>query len=522
MSKEIGIDLGTTNTVVSYVDRKGRLRSLRYKNNKIIPSAVFFISKNEYIIGDEARKRFDIYPGAGVINFKPKIGEAEKLEITAENGETFKYRAKKVACDFLNTIINEIEKRLIKEFGPEEGCIGDVVITVPAKFNDAEKEATRKAALRAGFERVKLATEPTAAAVAHEEDSGEGGSTVLVYDFGGGTFDVSVIRNDRGKFVEVVTGGNKKLGGNVLTDRIAEYLFKIIEDDYGIIFPFEKDEFDEDLCEISRKDYMLNRNSVFEAANEVKEELSDSDSYETAVNLILPGEESVTWMFKLTRERMEKLIYNEIKTTADITEKLVQEAREKGVEKIDRFVLAGGSSQIPLVQKLLRDRFADESICVADDVSTLISRGAALLAGRELENVTESVTSVQYGVTVTDGDNYRIFKTIIPENVKLPYSAKDSFKLQRDGQTSVEIPYFERDIKNYPNAVRADEDGISEIDTIVISKLPEGLKTEDTSIEVEFTVQKDGTMDVHVEILDGSGNKIKNVEVVCEKRGNLE
>ena len=250
MGKEIGIDLGTTNTVVSYVNKKGRLRCLRYENKNIIPSVVYFMSEKEFIIGEKAKKRYVSNPEAGIASFKSHLAEKEKIEVIAENGDKFKYRAKKVASNFLNQVINRIEEQLLKEFGPEEGCIGNVVITVPAKFNDAEKEATKWAAKNAGFENVKLATEPTAAAIAHRQESGQEGNSILVYDFGGGTFDVSVIHEERGRFVEIATGGDKHLGGNKLTDILAKYFFRIIEDDYGIELPFDEEEFDEEYCEM--------------------------------------------------------------------------------------------------------------------------------------------------------------------------------------------------------------------------------------------------------------------------------
>ena len=200
----------------------------------------------------------------------------------------------------------------MKEFGPEEGCIGNVVITVPAKFNDAEKEATKWAAKNAGFENVKLATEPTAAAIAHRQESGQEGKSILVYDFGGGTFDVSVIHEERGRFVEIATGGDKHLGGNKLTDILAKYFFQIIEDDYGIELPFDEEEFDEEYCEMSKSDYNKNRAAILEEADKTKEELSEEMEYEASINLILPGEENAIWSCRIGRKKFHSLIQDEI------------------------------------------------------------------------------------------------------------------------------------------------------------------------------------------------------------------
>ncbi len=522
MGKEIGIDLGTTNTVVSYVNKKGRLRCLRYENKNIIPSVVYFMSEKEFIIGEKAKKRYVSNPEAGIASFKSHLAEKEKIEVIAENGDKFKYRAKKVASNFLNQVINRIEEQLLKEFGPEEGCIGNVVITVPAKFNDAEKEATKWAAKNAGFENVKLATEPTAAAIAHRQESGQEGNSILVYDFGGGTFDVSVIHEERGRFVEIATGGDKHLGGNKLTDILAKYFFRIIEDDYGIELPFDEEEFDEEYCEMSKSDYNKNRAAVLEEADKTKEELSEEMEYEASINLILPGEENAIWNCRIGRKKFHSLIQDEIQQTIEITRRVVQEAKEAGIEQIDKIVLAGGSSQIPLVKELMEQNFGESNPIFADDISTLISRGAALLAKEELNDVTEPMTNIQYGVAASEGVAYRMFKVIIPEGKKLPCSGKAYFYLNKDGQERIEIPYFERDIKNYPNAVRTDDDGIVEIDTIEISNLPKGLRKDEVKIGVAFTIQLDGTLNIQVEVLDKDGKEITNLDTKCEKLSNLE
>lgn len=522
MGKEIGIDLGTTNTVVSYVNKKGRLRPLKYEGKNIIPSVVYFLTSNEFIIGEKAKKKYILNPQAGVKNFKSHIGEKSKFEITAENGEVFKYKSKKVASIFLNRIIANIESQLIKEFGPEEGCIGNVVITVPAKFNDSEKEATKWAARNAGFEDVKLATEPTAAAIAHKQESGQEGKTILVYDFGGGTFDVSVIQENQKKFVEIATGGDKKLGGNKLTEKLAEYFFKLIEEEYGIELPYDEEEFDEDYCGISKADYQWNKIAITEEANKVKENLSDEDECETFINLKLPDKKTATWEYIISKEKFNTFIRKDIEKTIDITKNVVNEAYQRDIECIDKVVLAGGSSQISLVKELMKENFSRNNPVYADDISTLISRGASLLAKEELNNVTEPITNIQYGVAPSDGTSYRLFKTIISENQKLPCSGKEYFYLNKDGQDRIEIPYFERDIKNYPNAVRTDDDGITEIDTIIISNLPKGLKKDQVKIGVEFTIALDGTLGIQIDVIDVYGKSIQNLEVICEKSSNLE
>lgn len=311
------------------------------------------------------------------------------------------------------------------------------------------------------------------------------------------------------------------MGGNKLTGMLAEYFFKLIEDEYGIELPYDEEEFDEDYCGISRVDYLVNRRAIIEEADNVKENLSDEDTCEASISLKLPSVKG-PWQYSINRERFNDFIRSDIERTIEITKGVVEEARQKRIEAIDKIVLAGGSSQLPLVKEQMEKNFGGNNPVFADDISTLISRGAAILAKEELDDVTEPITNIQYGVAPTDGTSYRVFKTLIPENQKLPCSGKEYFYLNKDGQNRIEIPYFERDIKNYPHAVRTDDDGITEIDTIIISNLPEGLKKEQVKIGVEFTLKRDGTLEIQIDVIDAQGNSIRNLEVVCEKSSNLE
>lgn len=523
MGKEIGIDFGTTNTVISYVNKRGLMRSLKYENEDIIPSAIYFRSQADCIIGDQARKMCRCAPDSGVVNFKPIIGSRERVKITAENGETFRYSMQKVAERYLQKLIEGIERRLIKEFGPE-GCIGDVVLTVPAKFNAVEKSAVKKAAKAAGFGVVKVAAEPTAAAFAYQQEMEQKDETIMVYDFGGGTFDVSVIQSKGGRFSEIASDGDKGLGGNTITALLARHFFALISEEYGIELPFDPDDFDPDELGISEADYLKDRFAVFEEANQVKEALSDEPETEAQIVLTLPGHggaETVTWISTVGREAFEAIIRRTVQRTIDITRRVMREVCDKENISIDTIVLAGGSSRIPLVREMMGE-LIDRQQVYSEDIYTLISRGAAYLAQQELDDVTESVTNIQYGVAVSTGAVFKTFKTIIPEGQKLPCTGKHSFRLNKDGQTSVKIPYYERDIKNHPQSVRSDDDGITEIDTLVISNLPAGLKKDDVQIEVSFTLQKEGTLEIHAEVLDRAGMQITSAGIVCEKASNLE
>lgn len=530
MGKEIGIDFGTTNTVVSYFNKKGKLRQLKYKGDEIIPSAIYFYSKNEYVIGSLAKRLiiFDNQKQAGVLNFKPKIGEKEKIIVIAENGDTFSIRPREVARLFLNEIVHGIEEKLIKEFGPIEGCIDKTVITVPAKFNSTDKAAIKKAAKDAGFKTAKLVAEPTAAAVACQEDMGldEGDiqdKAILVYDFGGGTFDVSIIRKEGNKFQEIATNGDKNLGGNTLTDRLAEELLNRINDEYGMELPFSEDEFDESYYTMPLIHYRQNMLAIWQAADVIKEELSESAEARKVCNIWLDDGTSAMYEAEFSRNELERYISRDVQRTIDITIRTIEEAREMGVENISPIVLAGGSSNIPFVKKSLEDKLVKDEIIYGDDVSTLISRGATILAECDLaDELHDGKTNVQTGIAVTSGVQYGKFQAIIPENEPLPCSKTRRFKLMHDRQQRLEIHLYECDVKNFPKAVRIDDNGITLIDTLIIDDLPAGLQKDNTVIDVEITIQKDDTLAAVATVKDGTGNTIQSGSVSVKKESDLE
>ncbi len=525
MGKEIGIDLGTTNTVVSYVNKAGKLRQLRYNaQEKIIPSAIYFVSESEYFIGKRARKFKNIKPEAYIANFKTKIGSSERYEIIPQEGKPFRKRAKDIAQLFLNKIIVDLQNELIKEFGSIEGTISRAVITVPANFSSTEKSNTKSAARAAGFDDIKLTAEPTAAAVAYENSQGddESESVILVYDFGGGTFDVSIIRKKGGAFEEITTGGDKHLGGNKLTNTLAKEILSRINDDYGLNYPFEEDDFDADECEISLYEYRKIIESVWDATNTIKEELSDEDEVSGLVNIYFPDGKNKPIEVEFSREELENYIRDEIEKTVDITLQTIQRAKdEKNIERIDQIVLAGGSSNIPLVKQILEERLSDQNVVFCDDVSTLISRGAAILAKRH-EPISKTVTTVEMGIVATEGVQFGKFQVIIPADEPLPCVRKRTFYLPQDNMEKFEIKYYERDIKNFPDAIFSRDPGIEEIDSIMIDNLPPNLKASDVQVEVTFTAQIDGSLDIGVELKDKGGNNIHGATITFLKKSDLE
>lgn len=517
MGQAIGIDLGTTTTIVTYKNRKGKWKQLRIHGDSAIPSVLYFRKRGDedYCIGREALQLQAQNPHAAVAEFKRHLGDRDYLyEVTAEDGTTFSLRPRKAAILFLQKVLDEAENTLLREFAGD-GTVEDAVLTVPAKFNLAQKKETRIAASDSGLADVKLTAEPTAAAVAAAEEGDlPDGESVLVYDFGGGTFDVSVIQRQKGAFHEVATNGLAKLGGSDLTRHLMEQLAFQAEADYGVTIPVEDgDENAPDENEMSLLDWKRNLQYLREAAEQTKIALSDPDNDPCPVTcqLMIRGQLEIL-QTTVTRAEFENAIRKEIERTMDITRATIQEAHERGIDHIDRFVLAGGSSSIPLIHEMIESELQQQECSDSDEAKTLISKGAAMLAN-EAELSTDAITNVQYGVVSAEGMMLQKFQPIIRENEPLPCSGTKTFYLARDGQQALDIEYYERDIKNSPRAMDL-------IETIHIGNLPEGLKKADTQIDVTFTVLLDGVnIDVHVQ--DAAGNEIQTKNLKIEKGSDL-
>lgn len=529
MGKEIGIDFGTSNTVVSYHNKDGYLRQLKYKGDDVIPSVVYYLSRDECIIGKHAKKMMESKKnGAGVANFKSTLGDNDfKHEIIAENGDTFFLRSREVAKDFLNELAKGIEEKLLKEFGPVDGCLERAVITVPATFDPEEKKATKRAAREAlslNIGDVRLAGEPTAAAIAYEDDVGLDGpeDVLMVYDFGGGTFDVSIIqKGEQGAFREITTNGDPELGGNRLTQRLTEELLERVNDAYGMNMPWDKDEFSEELSGISFVDYQKNMDAIRLAANVIKEDLSSEEEVRELINIIIPGGKSVDYEAVVDRTDLEGCIAEEIQRTVDIAQNVISEAKAEGVEGINRIILAGGSSNIPMVKNLLEETLDEQDIVFCDNVDTLISRGAAVLADK-WDLATPSKTNAQLGVVANEGVAFAKFQPIIMENMDLPVSGKSQFSLDKSGLKELVISLYKRDIKNFPAASRPGDDGIKEMGRLVIRDLPDNLKSSDTKIEIEVTVEADGGLAVAAELLGTDGRSLGRGQMKVAMESDVE
>ncbi|MBR0283573.1 MAG: Hsp70 family protein [Oscillibacter sp.] len=531
MGKELGIDFGTTTTEVSYIDKKGRSRSMRLQGGRaVIPTVLYFNSEDDYIIGQSAAVKGAENPEACVRNFKLDLtNSTKKYRVKAENGDKFSIKPIQAAQFFLNQLIQIVQPKLLREFGETGGTIDRAVITVPAQFDPMEKAAVKdaieKAAKQAGFSQIKVAAEPTAAAVAYQEENGEDGKTILVYDFGGGTFDVSVIRRKDDLYRELETDGDKRLGGNRLTEKIAAVLWEKCLRETDKDYPFDAEEAEgysaEDAEEygLSRARFMLNRTEIFRAAEDMKLDFTESEVSSQTVNFFT-DDESDPRMMELHMDEAEfyRIVKADVKKTVDLTRRVLEEMKRRGdADAVDEVVLAGGSSQIRLIQDLLKEYDDLRNLVTASaDASTLIARGAALLASKELK--TEEKTRFEIGTRIVKGKSLNAFEPLIPVGQSLPCSGSRLYYPAREGQREIAIEYYEKDVKNYPDAKRIDDEGINLVDELTVSGLPD---VPNLAVRVTFRIDADGTPSIEAEVVDKEETVVGSGQLLINRKGNL-
>lgn len=510
MGKAIGIDLGTTNTIISYYDKKGKIKQFKDKGEIVIPSAIYLVDKSTILIGENALRRGEINPEHLITNFKYDIGDRKAKEYIAESGERIRLNALQVAERVIVEVLKKVTTKIMKEFPGED--IEEAVITVPAKFNPIQKENTKKAALNAGLQEVKLALESTAAAIAYIDEEGieRVKSKVMVYDFGGGTFDVSIIEKTGTGFREVTTPeGDRNLGGNLITKRIADYIFDEVENEIGLEMPKDREDFDSDDYDFDfpMEIYIKNYNAIYSLAERIKKEFSDAEEVEEILSLTIPKldedseERRVDIELNFTYEQFCELIEEDIDRTIEIVDKVL---RDSDIDKDElTVILTGGSSLLKLVGVKLEEYF-DKEIEVFR-TATLISEGACILtesmSGLEVEgNLPNDI-----GIKINGTLGNVLFKPLLNAGTSEKNAVvTEKFSLLYDNQRTLKITLYERDIKNYPNAEKIRDDGCIMIDEFEID-LPEHLSKSDTVVELTLGILKDGTLSLDTVLTNSKG-----------------
>ena len=546
MGKEIGIDLGTTNTVVSYMNRYNNIRTMNLKSNKnraIIPSVLYFKSRNDVFIGVSAKSKGTVRPRACVKNFKSKLGNMKfKYTVTAENGEKFSITASKAVSIFLKKVIEDAQNVISDEFydTPELASIDKVVISVPAKFEENQISDLKRAAKEASLNNVELIPEPTAAAIAYiNEHDIKNNENILVYDFGGGTFDIAILERNGNSFSSPQTDGDVQLGGNDITRRIIEDVIRHINDDFKMNMPSKPEDYDEEYCNVDKDIFYRNYNEIFRACNDDIKHLygNNGDEFTGDIKIIKCRKEDGSYIsrrfdYYYNIGDIENIIREDIGNTVERTKNAILRAYERNVS-IEKVILAGGSSQLPLVKKMLdrmipeiknelKESFSDDSdiamtesqinkiinkrlgrleVVTDDDLSALISIGDAYKASQSFSFNFVPTTTSAIGIKVQKGNLKDVFETIIPEGVNIPCKYSKEFDIIMVKDNKMEIKIFECDEKIKKNdLIRTASKSVRKRYTLTVKDIPNEVNMK---LIVTFSVQKDKTIIINADIKSG-------------------
>jgi len=466
MSKAIGIDLGTTNSVVAVMEGGEPVVIPNAEGNRTTPSVVAFI-KDDRVVGEIAKRQAITNPDHTISSIKRKMGSDYKI---VTEGKT--YTPQEISAMIIQKLKQDAENYLGEK-------VKQVVVTVPAYFTDSQRQATKDAGTIAGLDVLRIINEPTAASLAYGLDKGEE-QTILVFDLGGGTFDVSILDIGEGIFEVKATSGNNLLGGDDFDQRIIEYLADQFKKDYGI-----------DL----RSDKMALQR-LKEAAEKAKIELSTLTSAVINLPFITADQNGPKHLdVTLTRAQFDKLTEDLIEKTMGPTRQAMKDAG-LAPSDIDRVILVGGATRTPAVQNAIKkylgkdpDRSINPDECVA--IGAAIQAG--VLVGEVKDVLLLDVTPLSLGIETLGG----VFTKLIEKNTTIPTKKSQVFSTAADNQTSVEIHVLQGE-----REMAAGNKTLGRFQLVGIPPAPRGIP----QIDVTFDIDVNGI--VHVSAKDlGTGNE---------------
>ena len=472
MAKTIGIDLGTTNSVVAVMEGGKPTVIANAEGSRTTPSIVGFSKTGERLVGQLAKRQAILNPDRTIMSVKREMGTDYKVNIDGKD-----YTPQEISAMVLRKLADDASKHLGEK-------VTSAVITVPAYFNDSQRQATKDAGKIAGLDVLRIVNEPTAASLAYGLDK-VANEKILVFDLGGGTFDVSVLEVGEGVFEVLSTSGDTRLGGDDFDEHVMEYLCEEFKKQEGIDLKADKQ--------------AMQR--LKEASEKAKCELSSM--VETNINLpFITADANGPKHFDLTlsRAKFEDLCHDLLQRCKTPVEQALKDAGLKAGE-VDEVVLVGGSSRIPAVQQLVKDIAGkDPNQTVNPDEVVAIGAGvqASILAGEIKDIVLLDVTPLTLGIETLGG----VTTPLVPRNTTIPVSKSQTFSTADDNQTAVDVHVLQGE---RPMSKDNKSLGMFRLDGILPA--PRGLP----QVEVTFDIDANGI--VNVSAKDKATNKEQKITI---------